>query len=76
MLFKCQGFAIQSGGREGKWFSGETGVTYAHESLQIHGGYGYIDEYKTSYLPGRKIMEIYEGTGEIERTIISRAILR
>ena len=59
-----------------KWFSGETAVRCADEALQMHGGYGYIDEYKVQRLyRDAKIMEIYEGTKEIEKVIISRSIL-
>ena len=60
-----------------KWFSAETAVKCADESLQIHGGYGYIDEYKIHRIyRDAKIMEIYEGTKEIEKIIISRVILK
>ena len=60
----------------GKWFAGETAVRCADESLQMHGGYGYIDEYKIQRIyRDAKIMEIYEGTKEIEKIIISRSIL-
>jgi acyl-CoA dehydrogenase len=59
-----------------KWFSGETAVKCADESMQIHGGYGYMGEYKIQRLyRDAKIMEIYEGTKEIEKIIISRSIL-
>ncbi len=59
-----------------KWFSAEMAVRCADEALQMHGGYGYIDEYKVQRLyRDAKILEIYEGTKEMEKTIISRAIL-
>jgi len=59
-----------------KWFAGETAVRCADESLQMHGGYGYIDEYKIQRIyRDAKIMEIYEGTKEIEKIIISRSVL-
>jgi alkylation response protein AidB-like acyl-CoA dehydrogenase len=59
-----------------KWFAAETAVKCADESLQIHGGYGYIDEYKIQRIyRDAKIMEIYEGTKEIEKIIISRSII-
>lgn len=59
-----------------KWFSGETAVKCADEALQMHGGYGYLDEYKVQRIyRDAKILEIYEGTKEIEKIIISRAIL-
>jgi alkylation response protein AidB-like acyl-CoA dehydrogenase len=59
-----------------KWFSGEMAVRCADEAVQMHGGYGYIDEYKVQRLyRDAKILEIYEGTKEMEKTIVSRAIL-
>jgi len=60
-----------------KWFSDEMAVRFADEALQMHGGYGYIDEYKVQRLyRDAKVLEIYEGTKEIEKTIVSRSILR
>ncbi|MFZ0241346.1 MAG: acyl-CoA dehydrogenase family protein [Desulfobacterales bacterium] len=59
-----------------KWFSGKVAVDCADEALQLHGGYGYIDEYKVQRLyRDAKILEIYEGTKEIEKTIVARSIL-
>ena len=59
-----------------KWYSAEMAVRCADEALQMHGGYGYIDEYKVQRLyRDAKILEIYEGTKEMEKTIISRSIL-
>jgi alkylation response protein AidB-like acyl-CoA dehydrogenase len=52
-------------------------VQCALEAVQIHGGYGYIREYKVErFLRDSKITEIYEGTSEIQRIIISRALLQ
>jgi alkylation response protein AidB-like acyl-CoA dehydrogenase len=60
-----------------KWFSAEMAVRCADEALQLHGGYGYIDEYKVQRLyRDAKVLEIYEGTKEIEKNIISRSIFR
>jgi alkylation response protein AidB-like acyl-CoA dehydrogenase len=59
-----------------KWFAGETGVKCADEALQMHGGYGYLDEYRVQRLyRDAKIVELYEGTKEIEKTIIARTLL-
>jgi alkylation response protein AidB-like acyl-CoA dehydrogenase len=59
-----------------KWYSGEMAVHCADEALQMHGGYGYIDEYKVQRLyRDAKILEIYEGTKEMEKTIIARALM-
>jgi len=59
-----------------KWFAGETGVRVAEEAVQIHGGYGYMGEYDVErFYRDSKIIEIYEGTKEIEKIIISRTLL-
>ena len=59
-----------------KWFSGEMAVRCADEALQMHGGYGYIDEYKVQRIyRDAKIVEIYEGTKEIEKIIVANSIL-
>jgi acyl-CoA dehydrogenase len=59
-----------------KWFSAEIAVRCADEAVQLFGGYGYIDEFKVNRLyRAAKVLEIYEGTKEMEKTIISRAIL-
>ena len=60
-----------------KWYSAKIAVQCADEAVQMHGGYGYIDEYKVQRLyRDAKILEIYEGTKEIEKTIIARSILK
>jgi alkylation response protein AidB-like acyl-CoA dehydrogenase len=59
-----------------KWFSAEIAVRCVDEAVQIYGGYGYIDEFKVNRLyRAAKVLEIYEGTKEMEKIIISRAIL-
>ncbi len=59
-----------------KWLSAEIAVRCTDEAVQMHGGYGYIDEFKVNRLyRAAKVLEIYEGTKEMEKTIISRAIL-
>ena len=58
-----------------KWFAGETAVRVAEEAVQIHGGYGFMEEYDVArFYRDAKIIEIYEGTKEIEKLIVSRAI--
>jgi acyl-CoA dehydrogenase len=59
-----------------KWFTGETAVRVADESLQLHGGYGFIGDYNIErFYRDSKIVEIYEGTKEIEKIVIARALL-
>jgi len=59
-----------------KLYSSKIAVESALEAIQIHGGYGYVREYLVErYLRDAKITEIYEGTSEIQRVIIARALL-
>lgn len=60
-----------------KWYAAETGVEVAEEAVQLHGGYGYIDEYDVErFWRASKVVEIYEGTKEIEKTIVADNLLR
>lgn len=60
-----------------KVFSSETAMWASVEAVQIHGGYGYVKEYHVERLMrDAKITQIYEGTSEVQRIVISRAILR
>jgi alkylation response protein AidB-like acyl-CoA dehydrogenase len=59
-----------------KWIAGEVGVKVTNDALQLHGGYGYIAEYDIErFYRDAKIVEIYEGTKEIEKNTIAREIL-
>jgi len=59
-----------------KWYAGEIAVRCADEAVQIHGGYGYMDEYKVQrFYRDAKIVELWEGTKEIEKLIIARRLL-
>ncbi|MFA6540832.1 MAG: acyl-CoA dehydrogenase [Bacteroidota bacterium] len=59
-----------------KLYASKTAVHCALEAIQIHGGYGYVREYHVErYLRDAKITEIYEGTSEIQRIVISRSVL-
>jgi len=60
-----------------KMFASETAVEATIKAVQIHGGYGYTKEYTVERLfRDAKITEIYEGTNEIQRLVISRELLR
>ncbi|MBI1804824.1 MAG: acyl-CoA dehydrogenase [Ignavibacteria bacterium] len=60
-----------------KLYTSKIAVDAALEAIQIHGGYGYVREYLVErYLRDAKITEIYEGTSEIQRLVISRALLK
>lgn len=59
-----------------KLYSSKIAVECALDAVQIHGGYGYVREYLVErYLRDSKITEIYEGTSEIQRMVIARALL-
>jgi butyryl-CoA dehydrogenase len=59
-----------------KLFATERAMEAAHQALQIHGGYGVMSEYAVSRAFGdAKVLEIVEGTSEIQRMIISRNLL-
>jgi alkylation response protein AidB-like acyl-CoA dehydrogenase len=56
-----------------KLFSGELSHRAANSALQIHGGYGFMDEYPISrFYRDQKILEIGEGTNEVQRMVIAR----
>lgn len=60
-----------------KLFASETAVYVADEAVQIFGGYGYMRDYPVErLLRDAKVMEIYEGTSEIQRIIIARELYR
>ncbi|HEX7621167.1 MAG TPA: acyl-CoA dehydrogenase [Anaerolineales bacterium] len=59
-----------------KLHASETAIFVTKEAIQIHGGYGYVTEYEVERMyRDAKITEIYEGTSEVQRLIISRALL-
>lgn len=59
-----------------KLYASKIAVECALDAIQIHGGYGYVREYLVErYLRDAKITEIYEGTSEIQKMIIARALL-
>ena len=60
-----------------KVFASETAMWTTVEAVQIHGGYGFVKEYHVERLMrDAKITQIYEGTSEVQRIVISRAILK
>jgi butyryl-CoA dehydrogenase len=60
-----------------KLFASELAMRATVKAVQIHGGYGYIKEYKVERLMrDAKICEIFEGTSEVQRMVISRAALQ
>ena len=72
---KDRGEAITQFSSMSKLFSSETAMYVTTEAIQIFGGYGYIKEYPVERLfRDAKVTEIYEGTSEIQRIVISRGL--
>lgn len=64
-------------GSMAKVFASEVAMKTAVEAVQVHGGYGFVKEYHVERLMrDAKITQIYEGTSEIQRIVISRSILK
>jgi alkylation response protein AidB-like acyl-CoA dehydrogenase len=60
-----------------KLHASEAATKAAHMAVQIHGGYGYLRDFPVERLyRDARITEIYEGTSEIQRLVISNAVLR
>ncbi|GAA5531869.1 acyl-CoA dehydrogenase family protein [Deinococcus aluminii] len=60
-----------------KAYCSEMAFDAANEAIQVHGGYGYVGEYPVEkLLRDVKLNQIYEGTNEIQRVVISRSLLR
>lgn len=60
-----------------KVFASETAMWASVEAVQVHGGYGYVKEYHVERLMrDAKITQIYEGTSEVQRMVISRSVLQ
>jgi alkylation response protein AidB-like acyl-CoA dehydrogenase len=57
-------------------YAGRIAVEVADEAIQLHGGYGYMLEYEVErFYRDAKIMEIYEGTREIQKNTIASSVL-
>jgi alkylation response protein AidB-like acyl-CoA dehydrogenase len=60
-----------------KLFASDTAMKTTVEAVQVHGGYGFVKEYHVERLMrDAKITQIYEGTSEIQRVVISRDVLK
>ena len=74
---KDNGLDYTLSGSMAKVFSSETAMWTATEAVQIHGGYGFVKEYHVErMMRDAKITQIYEGTSEVQRIVISRSILK
>jgi alkylation response protein AidB-like acyl-CoA dehydrogenase len=56
-----------------KTFCSEAAVRCADKAVQVHGGYGYVDEYPVArYLRDARVLTLYEGTSQIQRLLLGR----
>jgi alkylation response protein AidB-like acyl-CoA dehydrogenase len=59
-----------------KWYTCEVAVKVADEAIQLHGGYGILEEYDVAhYWRDAKVLEIFEGTKEVEKILIGKTLL-
>lgn len=74
---KDHGLDYDRSGAIAKLFSSDAAMRITVEAVQIHGGYGFVKEYHVERLMrDAKITQIYEGTSEIQRIVISRSVLK
>ncbi len=74
---KDRGLDYSTSGAMAKLFASKAAMDIAVEAVQIHGGYGYVKQYHVERLMrDAKITQIYEGTSEIQKMVISRSILK
>ena len=75
-FLKNQGLPYLKEAAMAKLFAAETAMSVTTKAVQIHGGYGYIKDYPVErYFRDAKIMEIYEGTSEMQRMTIARQLI-
>ena len=73
---KDQGRDYSLAAAQAKLFASEVSSRVTNTAIQVHGGYGYVEEYKVErYLRDAKLTEIGEGTSQIQRLVIARRIL-
>ncbi len=74
---KDQKMDYDAAGSMAKLYASEVAMRHTVEAVQVHGGYGFVKEYHVERLMrDAKITQIYEGTSEIQRIVISRNILK
>jgi alkylation response protein AidB-like acyl-CoA dehydrogenase len=73
---KDQGMDYNSASAMAKLYASEVAMRISVEAVQVHGGYGFVKEYHVERLMrDAKITQIYEGTSEVQRIVISRGVL-
>lgn len=74
---KDQGMDFDAASSMAKLYASDVAMRHTVEAVQVHGGYGFVKEYHVERLMrDAKITQIYEGTSEIQRLVISRNILK
>jgi alkylation response protein AidB-like acyl-CoA dehydrogenase len=74
---KDNGLDYTTAGAMAKVFASEVAMKHTVEAVQVHGGYGFVKEYHVERLMrDAKITQIYEGTSEVQRIVISRDVLK
>ncbi len=74
---KDQGMDYDAASSMAKLYASDVAMRHTVEAVQVHGGYGFVKEYHVERLMrDAKITQIYEGTSEIQRLVISRNILK
>jgi alkylation response protein AidB-like acyl-CoA dehydrogenase len=72
---KARGEDYSLAASKAKYYASEASVRAANNCVQAHGGYGYIDEYPAGkYLRDARVTTLYEGTSQIQKLIIGRAL--
>jgi alkylation response protein AidB-like acyl-CoA dehydrogenase len=72
---KARGESYRLAASKAKLFATEAAVRVANACLQVHGGYGYVDDYPAGkYLRDARVATLYEGTSEIQKLLIGRAL--
>ncbi|HEY8705870.1 MAG TPA: acyl-CoA dehydrogenase family protein [Gaiellaceae bacterium] len=60
---------------QAKYYASEVAVRAANAALQVHGGYGYVDEFPVArYLRDARVLTLYQGTSQIQKLLIGRAL--
>ena len=74
---KDQGMDVHKQAAMAKLFASEAAMRITTEAIQVHGGYGYVKEYEVErFFRDAKVLEIGEGTSEVQRMIIARELVK
>jgi alkylation response protein AidB-like acyl-CoA dehydrogenase len=75
-VLKDQGKPYGPAASMAKLYASETAMRVATDAIQVHGGYGYMKDYPVErFFRDAKITQIYEGTSQIQRLVVARALL-